>query len=131
MKITEVHSSLRSKKVFVFFTWFTRILLCLAFLPSGLKKVLGLRFTNMGIENTVGFFFEALYRTGFYWMGSTRGRDTDPYSTNLIVGSNYLFADCNKYSCYCDGNEFYRNANHSLPYVARQPIPFLLGVATD
>lgn len=49
------------------FTWGTRILLFLAFLPSGLKKVLGERFTLLGIDNPVGFFFEGLYRTGFYW----------------------------------------------------------------
>ena len=67
MKIDPFHSLLRSKKVFVLFTWFTRILLALAFVPSGIKKVLGLRFTSLGVENPVGFFFEALYQTGFYW----------------------------------------------------------------
>ena len=45
----------------------TRVLLGLAFLPSGLTKVLGKHFTVLGIDNPVGFFFEALYRTGFYW----------------------------------------------------------------
>ena len=67
MKITRIHFLLRSKKVFITFTWLTRVLLAIAFIPSGIKKVLGLRFTQMGIENQVGFFFEALYRTGFYW----------------------------------------------------------------
>lgn len=43
------------------------MLLAIAFVPSGLKKVQGLRFTQIGIENPVGFFFEALYRTGIYW----------------------------------------------------------------
>jgi uncharacterized membrane protein YphA (DoxX/SURF4 family) len=49
------------------FTWFTRAMLALAFLPSGLKKLLGMRFTQLPIESQIGFFFEALYRTGFYW----------------------------------------------------------------
>jgi uncharacterized membrane protein YphA (DoxX/SURF4 family) len=49
------------------FTWITRVLLAVAFLPSGLTKVMGNRFTRLGIDNPVGFFFEALYRTGFYW----------------------------------------------------------------
>ena len=49
------------------FTVFTRILLALAFLPSGLTKVMGNRFTVLGVDDPVGFFFEALYRTGFYW----------------------------------------------------------------
>lgn len=49
------------------FTVCTRILLALGFVPSGITKVLGNRFTILGLDNPVGFFFEALYRTGFYW----------------------------------------------------------------
>lgn len=61
------HQKVYKKKIFVLFTWATRILLFLAFLPSGLKKLLGERFTILGVDTPVGFFFEALYRTGFYW----------------------------------------------------------------
>ena len=53
--------------LFKIFTWCTRFLLFLAFLPSGLKKIMGLRFTTLSVESPVGFFFEALFRTGFYW----------------------------------------------------------------
>jgi uncharacterized membrane protein YphA (DoxX/SURF4 family) len=49
------------------FTWVTRILLAVAFVPSGLVKLQGERFTRLGVDNPVGFFFEAFYRTGFYW----------------------------------------------------------------
>lgn len=59
--------TIRNISYFKFFTWTTRVLLSIAFLPSGLKKVLGQRFTNLDINNPVGFFFEALYQTGFYW----------------------------------------------------------------
>ena len=65
--IENFHNEIRSKKLFVLFTWGTRILLALAFIPSGLKKVLGERFTILDIETPVGFFFEALYRTGWYY----------------------------------------------------------------
>lgn len=58
---------LRSYKLMQLFTWGTRILLFMSFLPSGLKKLLGERFTLLGVETPVGFFFEALYRTGLYW----------------------------------------------------------------
>ena len=58
---------IRNKTIFKLFTWFTRILLSLAFIPSGLKKIRGQRFTTIGIEDPVGFFFEALYQTGWYW----------------------------------------------------------------
>lgn len=57
----------RSEKFSKIFTWFTRILLALGFLPSGLTKLLGNRFTTIPIENPIGFFFEGMYKTGFYW----------------------------------------------------------------
>ena len=62
-----VHHRIYGIKIFVIFTWTTRILLFLGFLPSGLKKLLGERFTILGLDTPVGFFFEALYRTGVYW----------------------------------------------------------------
>ena len=65
--IENFHNEIQSKKLFVLFTWGTRILLALAFIPSGLKKVLGERFTILDIETPVGLFFEALYRTGWYY----------------------------------------------------------------
>jgi uncharacterized membrane protein YphA (DoxX/SURF4 family) len=45
----------------------TRILLALGFTPSGYTKLIGNRFTRLPVEDPVGFFFEALYRTGWYW----------------------------------------------------------------
>ena len=62
-----LHERVRKYRLLKVFTVFTRILLALAFLPSGLTKVMGNRFTVLGIDDPVGFFFEALYRTGFYW----------------------------------------------------------------
>lgn len=61
------HHKIYGKKIFILFTWSTRVLLFLGFLPSGLKKLIGERFTILGLDTPVGFFFEALYRTGFYW----------------------------------------------------------------
>ena len=65
--VSRLNSKIIDKRLFKLFTWFTRILLAVGFLPSGLKKVLGERFTSLGTDTSVGFFFEALYRTGFYW----------------------------------------------------------------
>ena len=47
--------------------WLTRYLLAFAFIPSGMKKVLGQRFTSIGTDNPIGYFFEALFRSGMYW----------------------------------------------------------------
>lgn len=45
----------------------SRLLLAMAFLPTGMVKVMGQRFTLLPIENPVGFFFEAMYQSGWYW----------------------------------------------------------------
>lgn len=44
-----------------------RLLLAMAFLPTGLVKLTGQRFTTLPVDNPIGFFFEAMYRTGPYW----------------------------------------------------------------
>ena len=65
--LERLHARARRSRVLRAFTVFTRVVLALGFLPSGLTKVLGNRFTVLGVDNPVGFFFEALYRSGFYW----------------------------------------------------------------
>ena len=67
LSIDQLHARVKKNRLLKIFTVFTRVLLALAFLPSGLTKVLGNRFTVLGIDDPIGFFFEALYRTGFYW----------------------------------------------------------------
>lgn len=44
-----------------------RYLLGFAFFPSGLVKLMGNRFTRISTDNPIGYFFEALYQSGFYW----------------------------------------------------------------
>ncbi len=58
---------IRNNYKFNILVWLLRFLLAFGFIPSGMKKVLGERFTNIGTEYQVGYFFEALYRTGIYW----------------------------------------------------------------
>ena len=55
-RLDQLHAKIRSLRIFIWFTWGTRILLALGFIPSGMKKVLGNRFTNLGIDTDVGFF---------------------------------------------------------------------------
>ena len=65
--LDRAHAGVRGNAWLRRFTVVTRVLLALGFLPSGLTKLLGNRFTILGIDNPVGFFFEAFYRSGFYW----------------------------------------------------------------
>ncbi|MEJ6792254.1 MAG: DoxX family membrane protein [Lacinutrix sp.] len=67
IQFEEFYSSIYKLKLFKIFTWFMRVLLAIAFIPSGFTKLLGNRFTLLPMDNTIGFFFEALFRTGFYW----------------------------------------------------------------
>jgi uncharacterized membrane protein YphA (DoxX/SURF4 family) len=67
LSLDRLHARVRKVTLLKVFTVLTRILLALAFLPSGLTKVMGNRFTRLGLDDPIGFFFEALYRTGFYW----------------------------------------------------------------
>lgn len=58
---------IRDRFFFQRLTVITRILLAMGFIPTGMVKVLGQRFTRMGIDTDIGFFFEAMYRTGGWW----------------------------------------------------------------
>ena len=37
------------------------------FIPTGLVKLLGHRFTQISSDNPIGLFFEVLYQSGAYW----------------------------------------------------------------
>ncbi|MGE0131121.1 MAG: hypothetical protein AB7U82_23835 [Blastocatellales bacterium] len=65
--LDELHTRIRRDKLLRGFTWLTRILLAVAFTPSGLTKVLGNRFTQIPPSEPIGYFFEALYQSGFYY----------------------------------------------------------------
>jgi len=62
-----LHVRLRRSPLLTRFTAFTRVLLAVGFIPPGLKKVLGERFTQLPLTSPVGFFFEAFYQAhGWY-----------------------------------------------------------------
>lgn len=65
--IAAFYYSTRKNYPLALLVWLTRYLLAFAFIPSGMKKLLGERFTSIGIDNPIGFFFEGLYRSGMYW----------------------------------------------------------------
>jgi uncharacterized membrane protein YphA (DoxX/SURF4 family) len=67
MRLESLHLAARRSVWLGRLTVVTRILLAVGFIPTGLVKVLGLRFTLLGPDTPVGAFFEAIYQAGIYW----------------------------------------------------------------
>ena len=65
--LDSLHAKVKQIRLLHYFTVFNRITLAIAFIPSGLTKLLGNRFTQIPIDNPVGFFFEAFYQTGGWY----------------------------------------------------------------
>ncbi len=65
--LDQLHRRARDNYWLGWFTVMTRVLLAIGFMPSGLTKLLGNRFTLLDLDNPIGFFFEAIYQTGIYW----------------------------------------------------------------
>jgi hypothetical protein len=66
-RLARAHAWARRQPWLGRFTLMNRLLLAMAFLPTGLVKATGQRFTTLPIENPVGFFFEAMFQTGPFW----------------------------------------------------------------
>ena len=60
-------SKLREKTIFKLLYWCARIGMALTFIISGSRKLPGVKFTELPIENPVGAYFNTMYETGFYW----------------------------------------------------------------
>jgi len=61
------YAELKRNKWLRYFAVFCRIALALGFLPSGLVKVRGERFTGLPPNHPLGHYFDALHLTGFYY----------------------------------------------------------------
>jgi len=58
---------LKKRSLFRLFYWAARIGLGLTFILSGIRKMPGVKFTILPVDNPVGAYFNAMYETGFYW----------------------------------------------------------------
>ncbi len=50
-----------------YFNVFLRVGLAWGFLPSGIVKIMGERFTSLSVNHPMGAYLEALHNTGFYY----------------------------------------------------------------
>ena len=62
-----LHAELKRNKWLRYFSVFCRIALALGFLPSGIVKVMGERFTALPSNHPLGHYFDALHLTGYYY----------------------------------------------------------------
>lgn len=65
--LKDLHSAVTRNRLMQLFTAFTRVLLTIGFIPPSIPKILHHPFTILGVDNPVGAYFDALYRTGFYY----------------------------------------------------------------
>lgn len=66
-KLDALHFKARQNKWLGYFSIFCRIALAAGFIPSGMQKVLGERFTTLAINHPMGNFLEAFHHTGYYY----------------------------------------------------------------
>ena len=66
-KLDQLHFRARKNRWLGYFTIFCRIALAAGFIPSGMQKVLGERFTVLAINHPMGNFLEAFHHTGYYY----------------------------------------------------------------
>ncbi len=65
--LVQIIEYLKRLRVVQLFTIYLRYLIGSAFVFASVPKILGKRFTQIPVSNPVGFYFEAMYQTGFYW----------------------------------------------------------------
>lgn len=59
--------SIKRKRFLLLLYWIIRIGMGFTFIISGIRKLPGIKFTTLPIDNPVGFYFAAMLSTGFYW----------------------------------------------------------------
>lgn len=63
----KLHAKAKANKWLRYFAIFNRIGLAAGFIPSGLTKIFGERFTSLAVQHPMGNYLEALYYTGYYY----------------------------------------------------------------
>ncbi len=66
-RLDQIHARVRGNVWFHRFALFNRLALAAGFIPSGMVKILGERFTSLAVTHPMGSYLEALYHTGYYY----------------------------------------------------------------
>src|ERR1041385_3572474 len=66
-KLDRFYNEYKRNQWLRYFAVFCRVALALGFIPSGIVKITGERFTGLPSNHPLGHYFDALYLTGFYY----------------------------------------------------------------
>lgn len=66
-RLEKFYYEAKGNKWFRWFTVFCRIALAAGFIPSGIVKFTGERFTALPANHPLGHYFDALFQTGYYY----------------------------------------------------------------
>jgi uncharacterized membrane protein YphA (DoxX/SURF4 family) len=66
-RLSQWYHNAKGNRWFRYFTVFCRVALALGFIPSGIVKISGERFTALPGNHPLGQYFDALHLTGFYY----------------------------------------------------------------
>lgn len=66
-RFEQLYDESRRNRWFRAFAIFCRVALALGFVPSGIVKVMGARFTALPSHHPLGHYFDALFATGYYY----------------------------------------------------------------
>ncbi|MBS0030099.1 hypothetical protein ACTJJ0_21680 [Chitinophaga sp. 22321] len=66
-RLEQYYYDAKGNKWFRYFTVFCRLILALGFIPSGIVKIMGERFTALSNNHPLGNYLEALHHTGYYY----------------------------------------------------------------
>jgi uncharacterized membrane protein YphA (DoxX/SURF4 family) len=66
-RLDQWYLNAKGNRWFRYFTVFCRVALALGFIPSGIVKISGERFTALPGNHPLGQYFDALHLTGFYY----------------------------------------------------------------
>src|SRR5690349_10652225 len=66
-RFEQLYFEMKGNKWLRHFTIFCRVALALGFIPSGIVKILGERFTALPNNHPLGHYLEALHHTSYYY----------------------------------------------------------------
>jgi len=65
--LKQFYNEAKENRWLFYFTVFCRVALALGFVPSGIVKITGERFTALPSNHPLGHYFDALFQTGYYY----------------------------------------------------------------